>query len=243
MESIPFHELVGRYGYKEAMRIHFSGDFTADSLAKASQTASKLTGATITRTTTVGSTGKFATNRLRGDVKQYSNKAIADAMDGMGTIIAAWASDVVYDRKRRIKINKLQNTGALHDSVRYELSKLGGQNYLVRIRYNFYGKFHDKGIRGDMAKGGSLYQRSLIQWVMKKGLGNFKERRPGRGLTGEQRARDIAWGIIKANSKASPWKRRKWLNPVRNDIGSLQESMNVHFSDVIVRDHVAILTS
>jgi hypothetical protein len=149
-----------------------------------------------------------------------------------------WAADFVAKRKANIIRQRLRQTGALHDSVRYDLRRRGDQRWVVKISYNFYGKFHDRGIRKDMPKGGKRYAEQLTEWVKRRGLSNFT---PRRGGTIDQVARDIAWGIIRSNAGKSPWRRRQWLNPMRPDVDELDRRIEEFLPDVIVQDVVKVL--
>lgn len=161
-------------------------------------------------------------------------------MYDLDALIAVWADEVVQDRKARIRSSGLVNTGELERSVRHTITRKSTDQWLVRIQYRFYGKFFDKGSPRSMKAGGKGYVTRLAEWVKSRGISRFNVRRPGGTI--DQQARDVAWGIIKANRGGNPWKRRKWLNPVDPDIENLQNNLSEHLADVIVRDHVTLLT-
>lgn len=182
--------------------------------------------------------------------KRYSSNSNAlpetfarTAFDEMAPIIESWAQEVVKVRKAKVRALKLSATGKLEDSIRYTISRPGSGRYLVRIQYKFYGKYHDLGIKRGMKRGGKGYVTGLMNWVKSRGINAFNERSERRGQSVDERARNIAWGIIKKNSRGTPWKRRRWLNPVQPDIDQLQEQISEHIEGAIVRDHVTLLTS
>lgn len=161
----------------------------------------------------------------------------------MSPIIDTWAQEVVKMRKARVRALGLTSSGKLEDSISYKTTRPGSGRFLVRIQYRFYGKYHDLGIKRGMKRGGKGYVTGLMNWVKSRGLQAFNERSERRGQTLDQRARDIAWAIIKKNASGTPWKRRRWLNPVTPDIDQLQEQISEHIEGAIVRDHVTLLTS
>lgn len=161
----------------------------------------------------------------------------------MAPIIDTWAQEVVKVRKARVRALGLTNTGRLEDSISYKTTRPATGRFLVRISYRFYGKFHDLGIKRGMKRGGKGYVTGLVNWVKSRGLQHFNERNGRRGLSVDQRARDIAWGIIRKNAQGRPWKRRRWLTPVDPDIDQLQGLLSEHIEGVIVRDHVTLLTA
>ena len=113
-----------------------------------------------------------------------------------------WGAEFVRTRRAEVNRIRVRSTGALHDSIRYQLLKRSRGRWVIRVNYNFYGKFHDKGIKNQMPSGGKAYILNLTNWVLRKGLHNFTPRR--RGST-EATARDIAWGIARNNSDTTPW--------------------------------------
>lgn len=171
------------------------------------------------------------------------DQRIAQAFEGMVPIISTWAQEVVRVRKARVRSLGLSASGKLDDSITYALRKPALGRYVVQIQYKFYGKYHDLGIKRGMKRGGKGYVTGLMNWVKSRGVQAFNERSERRGQSVDERARDIAWGIIKKNSRGTPWKRRRWLNPVQPDIDQLQEQISEHIEGAIVRDHVTLLTS
>jgi hypothetical protein len=151
-----------------------------------------------------------------------------------------WGEEFVKKRKAEITRIRVKSSGDLHDSVRHVLIKRRASRWVVRIRYNYYGRFHDSGIKNTMPSGGKAYINHLTDWVLRKGLYNFT---PRRGGSTEAVARDVAWGIARNNANSSPWPRRKWLNPIRPDIDTLSDQIEKILPEAIVQDVVKVLTA
>jgi hypothetical protein len=168
-------------------------------------------------------------------------KAIAAATIAEVEVIARqWADEFVATRKARVARKKLRYTGRLHDSIKYEMKRNSGPKWVIRIQYAYYGKFHDKGVKRPMPKGGRKYVERITDWVKARGLANFTTRRTG---TTDQVARDVAWAIIKGNANKTPWERRKWLNPMAGDITDLGNRIEKLLPEAIVQDVVKVLES
>jgi hypothetical protein len=169
------------------------------------------------------------------DVKDMADATLAE----VEAIAHKWAADFVAERKARIDRMRLRATGSLRDSVKYELREPARMRWIIRVRYNYYGKFHDKGTKRPLPKGGRRYIELLTQWVLARGLANFTPRFRGPA---DKQARDIAWGIARSNARSTPWKRRKWLNPMRDDVNTLNSLIEKKLPEAIVQDVVKVLT-
>ena len=94
---------------------------------------------------------------------------------------------VVQQARTNLTKKKMNVSKALYNSLSYEVQQVG-DNLILSIGMDEYGKFQDKGVSGTKKKYNTPYKytnkmpppKVFSQWVVRKGLEGTRDKKPGK---------------------------------------------------------------
>jgi hypothetical protein len=127
---------------------------------------------------------------------------------------AAWLEMAIRELKASAKKAGVELSGASISSISGAVSGFSADSVLqIAINFQNSARFLDWRSKPDYKKSPPVEE--LVDWVLKKGVQNFKKV-PGYGkgnqkISDSEAARRIAWGIAVARLRRGPSKRKRWF--------------------------------
>lgn len=143
----------------------------------------------------------------RIDISLEMQKELEDAS-------GAWLEMAIRELKASAKKAGVELTGASISSISGAITNFSSDGVMeIMISFQNSARFQDWRTKPDYTKIAPVEE--LMNWVLKKGVSNFKKV-PGYGknkprISDSQVARRIAWGIAVARLRNGPKKRKRWF--------------------------------
>ena len=128
----------------------------------------------------------------------------------------------------------------LYDSLKYRVKKVGN-NLILTITMDEYGKFQDRGVSGTKKKYDTPYKyttkmpppKAFSQWVVRKGLEGTRDKKTGRFLSRKSLQYAVAKNIFKFGIKPSMFFTKPFEKGFKNLPEELQEAFIIDIDNLI----------
>ena len=140
---------------------------------------------------------------------------------------------VVQQARTNLTKKKMNVSKALYNSLSYEVQQVG-DNLILSIGMDEYGKFQDKGVSGTKKKYNTPYKytnkmpppKVFSQWVVRKGLEGTRDKKTGKFLSRKSLQYAVAKNIFKYGIKPTMF----FTKPFETGFANLPEELQGAFS-------------
>jgi len=147
---------------------------------------------------------------------------------------------VVQQARSNLTKRKMNVSKDLYDSLKYRVKKVGN-NLILTISMDEYGKFQDRGVSGTKKKYDTPYKyttkmpppKAFSQWVVRKGLEGTRDKKTGRFLSRKSLQYAVAKNIFKFGIKPSMFFTKPFEKAFKNLPEELQEAFIIDIDNLI----------
>lgn len=147
---------------------------------------------------------------------------------------------VVQQARSNLTKRKMNVSKDLYDSLKYRVKKVGN-NLILTISMDEYGKFQDRGVSGTKKKYDTPYKyttkmpppKAFSQWVVRKGLEGTRDKKTGRFLSRKSLQYAVAKNIFKFGIKPSMFFTKPFEKGFKNLPEELQEAFIIDIDNLI----------
>ena len=147
---------------------------------------------------------------------------------------------VVQQARSNLTKRKMNVSKDLYDSLKYRVKKVGN-NLILTISMDEYGKFQDRGVSGTKKKYDPPYKyttklpppKAFSQWVVRKGLEGTRDKKTGRFLSRKSLQYAVAKNIFKFGIKPSMFFTKPFEKGFKNLPEELQEAFIIDIDNLI----------